>query len=287
MIERETVGKLRDLVAEMEAQLKAAGMATPRAEAEWMVAEALGVSRTELYLRDEPVGAAAVERVRGWAARRVAGEPLQYILGSAPFCGLNLSVRPGVFIPRPETEVLAERAVRHLQGLGRPATVLELGTGSGAIAIALARAVSTCVVVAVELSWEALQVAQANCAAHGVRDCVRLIQADWAAAVRGPFDVVLSNPPYVPTQDIPPTLGDPRLALDGGLDGLEWHRRLLADMPRLLTGGGVLGAECDERQAGALLALAQAQPWIRDTALYADLAGRPRGIWITRERIEN
>ena len=279
---------IRHLVHIFEDQLRDTGAVSARAEAEWLVAESLGVSRNELYLRSEPVDLHVVESMHALLARRLQGEPLQYVLGCAVFLGHRLRVSPAVLVPRPETEVLTDHAIRYLARVARerpsPLVVLDVGTGSGNIAISLAKAIPTCVVMAVELSWEALQVAQANAVTHQLADRIRFIQADWTSGVRGPAVLVMSNPPYVPTRELderpPQDHGEPRISLDGGGDGMAFHRRLIADMPGLLAQGGAACFECAEAQAEPLACLVSEQPWVKGVQVVEDLAGRPRGLWI-------
>ena len=229
-----------------------------------------------------------MERLERLVQRRVAGEPLQYVLGFTEFCGLRLAVSPEVLIPRPETEGLVEAAATCLRQRGSavPWRILEVGVGSGNIAISLAHALPSCAIVGIELSWKALRVARANARMCGVADQMRWIQGDWTGAVRGAFDVVISNPPYIPTDELHRVRADseigrePWLSLDGGVDGMAYHRRLLADAPRLLTRGGTLCMECAESQARPLAEEARRAPWVKGMRVLDDLAGRPRGLWI-------
>ncbi len=280
----------RAAAACVAARLREAGVGSPLAEAEWMLAALLGCSRTELYLDEGALAPEEASQLDAWVGRRASGEPLQYVLGATEFFGHRLCVAPGVFVPRPETEALVERAVAHVRGVvsrsGEACQVIEVGAGSGAIAISLAKGVPACLVVAIELSWEALQIAAANTVWHGVDDRVCLVQADATEALRGPVALLISNPPYVPSGELTPrgvlTTGDPRLSLDGGPDGMALHRRLLAHAPRLLAPGGVVCLECAEPQAAVLQAEAQAAPWVSRAEVIRDLAGRPRGVWVVR-----
>ena len=282
---------VRRLVNAIEGQLQDAGIVSARAEAEWLTAGVLGTTRTGLYLWDHPLTDEAIEMVRNLVGRRIAGEPVQYLLGFTEFCGHRLEVGPGVFIPRPETEVITERAVAYLRTMTSQAraetSVLDVGTGSANMAIRLAHAVPTCVVIAVELSWEALQIAKRNVEHDQLGDRVMLIQADWTSALRGPFRLIVSNPPYVTTEELaqsPLCDGrEPRMSLEGGADGMMFHRRLIAEAPRLLLPGGAICMECAETQAHVLAELASMQPWVAHVQAFDDLAGRSRGVWITRQ----
>lgn len=285
---------VRGVIRECERQLQEAGIASAQAEAEWLLAASLGLGRTELYLRQDPLEAEAQALVYRRLARRCRGESLQYVLGEAVCLGHRVRVGPGVFIPRPETEVLIEtsiaflRARRSCAGVRIP-MVLELGVGSGAIAIALARAAPSCVIVGVELSWMALTAAALNVAANGVRRRVRLLQGDWTQAVRGAFDLVISNPPYVPSGDVDQLFlagrDEPRMSLDGGVDGMRFHRRLIEEAPRLLAAGGALCMECAEDQAERLSSGLSQETWTHTVRVIDDLAQRPRGVWAERRSV--
>ncbi len=278
---------VREALPQMEQRLRAAGRASARVEAEWLLAEALGVERPALYLEPQPLSPEQSAQVEAWLRRRVEGEPLQYIIGFTEFCGHRLAVSPAVLIPRPETEGLVEEALQWMrQRRMRAPAIIEVGTGSGNIAVSLAAALPTCVIVGIELSWTALRLAQMNAQRCGVADRIRWVQADWTCGVSGPFDLVISNPPYVPTDEVrrlqaQTELGyEPWVSLDGGADGMVFHRRLLAEAPRLLSDGGALGMECAESQAEPLAEAAQQAGWARQIRILHDVAGRPRGVWI-------
>ncbi len=281
---------LRSVINGLEGRFRTAGVVSARSDAEWLLAASLGLTRTGLYLREDPLDVQSLERVEALAQRRLAGEPLQYLLGDTQFLGLRFKVSPDVLIPRPETEVLAERAIRDLRARAHtsstPLRALDVGTGSANLAISLAHAVPTCVVVALELSWDALRVARENVEAHHVGERVHLIQADWTSGVRGPVDVLLSNPPYVPGEaarwSAQHGSREPLMSRDGGTTGMAFHHRLIADAPRLLVLGGAMGLECAEDQALPLADLLTRTPWVRRVEIFEDLAGRPRGVWIER-----
>ena len=290
MIERETLTGMRELIEELEAKLHEAGVVSARVEAEWLLAETLGVRRTELYLWDGAIPSAQREQLRERLSRRLSGEPLQYVLGAVEFLGHRLLVNPSVLIPRPETEALAVEAIAALQALvasGRETVrVLDVGTGSGCLAISLARAVEACAITALELSWNTLQTARANVLAHHLDDRIHLIQSDWTSGVGGLFHLIISNPPYVPTAELARLPEDvrrePRESLDGGADGMAFHRRLLMDAERLLASSGTLLMECAEAQAHPLGQMAQVTSWAKTARVIEDLAGRPRGLLVEK-----
>ena len=197
-------------------------------------------------------------------------------------------VSPAVLIPRPETEVIVEQAIRRLRARV-PTTgqlrVLDAGTGSGNIAISLALAVPSCVVVALELSYDALRIAQANVARHQLTERVTVVRADWSGWVASErFDLILSNPPYVSSAEMERlsevVRREPPQALDGGADGLDAYRVLLARIPQWRAMGGIVGFECADTRHEILSALCAGQPWVRRLDAVQDLAGRPRGLFL-------
>jgi release factor glutamine methyltransferase len=260
--------------------------ATPGLDAELLLAYALGAGRARLRSHGEAIPAAeAAASFLALIERRAAGEPVAYIIGRKDFWTLELSVNPAVLVPRPETELLVERALALHPGA--QAGVADLGTGSGAIALALASARPRWRIVATDISAAALAVAQANAAALGL-ERVEIVQGDWLACLPGrTFDLLLSNPPYVAPGD--PALGqlelmrEPQLALVAGEDGLAALRAIIRTAPAHLAPGGWLllehGATQAAAVAGALVARGFAQ--VRS---HRDLAGRGRmteGQWPT------
>lgn len=227
-------------------------------------------------------------------SRRQRREPLAYILGSQPFFGLDLLVTPAVLIPRPETEELVERAIQRLNQhtAGRPDVlaslrVVDVGTGSGAIALALAYAVPDLRVIGVDDSEPALEVARANARRLGLADRVHLVAGDLLLPFAGPFDLILANLPYIPSAELPTLMPEvsqyePRRALDGGSDGLEPLRRLLAQACTRLAPGGALMAEIGAEQG--YLALTVARDLLPDcrARVEQDLAGRDRILIVER-----
>lgn len=227
------------------------GVGNARLEAEWMLCEILGLDRVGLYVNfDKPLTTAELAHFRGMVARRARREPLQYILGNQEFMGLDFEVAPAVLIPRHDTEVLVEEAVR--QG-GNARKVLDIGVGSGCIAVALAWLLADAEVFGVEQSPEALAVARRNAEKHGVT--VTLREGSLFEPLTGErFDLIVSNPPYIPTADLAglqPEVRDfePREALDGGPDGLDFYRLIIPAAPGYLNPGGWLLFEVGIDQA--------------------------------------
>ena len=273
------------LLREGTRRLEAAAIPTARQDAEWLLATVLGLPRFDLYL--EPAReVTAGGRDRFWAlvGRRQAHEPLQYLLGFEDFVGLRIRVTPDVLIPRPETEGLVEWAVEILAPLDGPVAA-DVGTGSGAIACALAAACPALEVLAIDSSLAALGVAAGNVRAAGLSARVRLVAGDLLAPLAplaGRLDMIVSNPPYLPTGIIPSLPREvagfePRLALDGGPDGLRVIRRIVAEAPGLLRSGGTLLMEIGEEQAGLVASLMAAEGFSR-IAARRDLRGVERFI---------
>lgn len=276
---------IRELRREASAVLEAAGIENPSQEAGWLLAPALGISPYVLALEgDRAVSDLQAERAWSSVLRRAAHEPLQYVLGAQEFCGLDMVVSPDVLIPRPETEILVEEVVRAVAGVRRP-VIADVGTGSGCIAVSVARKCPEATVYALDLSEKALAVARANAARHEVRSRVRLIRADLLGAFStsqgGPFDAIVSNPPYIPDSEVDglqPEVAryEPRLALAAGSDGLAYHRRLLAEAPALLKPGGFLIVELGFGQADAVRRLARLVEDLVVTECREDTAGIER-----------
>jgi release factor glutamine methyltransferase len=262
------------------------GIDAPRLHAEQLVAHVLGVPRLKMYLQfDRVLDEAQVAAARELLRRRGLREPLQHLLGTVEFCGLDLRVGPDALIPRPETELLAERAWQWLGACGNAAPqALDFGTGTGCLAIALAVHCASARVWALDISAAALALARANAARCGVADRVRFCEGDGFLALGNSederFDMVVSNPPYIPSGEIDalqPEVRDhdPRLALDGGPDGLEFYRRLAEQGGRWLRPGGVLMAELGDGQAAAATKLFESHKWVVE-GVDADYSGRAR-----------
>lgn len=260
------------------------GVDSPRLQAEWLLSRVLQVPRLNLYLSfDRKLSESELGAIRELVRRRGDREPLQHILGSASFCGLEIKVSPHVLVPRPETELLAERAWQHLSTCAarRPAA-LDCGTGSGCIAIALAVHCPAAEIHALDVSVEALTIARENAALNGVAERIHFHSGDGLSGMPAglSFDLIASNPPYIPSVEID-TLSpevrdyDPRRALDGGPDGLDFYRRLAAEAPDFLRSGGWMLLEFGDGQAEQVCEILVQHNWIVES-VEADYSGRPR-----------
>jgi release factor glutamine methyltransferase len=279
---------LRALLTAALPRLQGSGVETPQLDAELILAHLVGRNRTYLYahLDDEaPPGVAA--DFEAWVTRRAAREPLPYLLGEWEFMGLRLRVAPGVLIPRPETEILVEEAAARLPpGAG----VLDVGTGSGCIALGLAVLLPEARVTALEASPAAAAVARENALGAGAADRVTVVEGRFPEAARtlGTFHAVVSNPPYIPTAEIDGLAAEvrvhePWLALDGGNDGLNVIRALVAEAPGLLRTGGLLAMEVGSGQAAAVMELIRVAGGWRDIETAVDLAGIERIVLAYRQ----
>ena len=254
---------------------------TPRLDAELLLAHATGRTRSALLASFErAVDPVAAAKFVALVERRARGEPLAYLTGGREFYSLPLAVSPDVLIPRPETELLVEFAVAAASTREQPA-VLDVGTGSGAIALAVKQQRPAARVTATDVSSAALEVARGNAARLALD--VRFIESRWFEGLGADtFDVIASNPPYVRTADVRGALEfEPRLALDGGSDGFDSYRALLATAPKHLAAGGVLLLEHGYDQRAELTRLAVAKGW-RVAAAHDDLAGVPRVLELLR-----
>lgn len=279
------------LRAEAE-RMRKEGIPSPALETQLLAAFSMGITREELILRlDDEVSYEARMAIESLVSRRVAGEPMAYIRGVKEFWSLELRVDRRVMIPRPDTETLVQSCLDHAaKRLGRePRLVVDVGTGSGAVACAIARELESAVVVAVDVSAAALGVARSNAEALGLGHRIRFARGDLLTPFRaGPrFDIIAANLPYIPTGSLaylPEGIRDfePRLALDGGHDGLEVIRRLLYDADRVLAPGGMVALEVEDTQVEEVKKILESKTVYGTMGIDEDMAGFKRVLWAKR-----
>jgi len=265
---------VRELIQRSASWLTEKGSPSARLEAELLLAHVLEVERLRLYLdADRPLDPSEVDAFRALVKRRALGEPVAYLTGTKEFYGLAMEVTRAVLVPRPETELIVDRA-RELQ----PRRVLEIGTGSGCIAVAIAVRLPEAQVVATDVSPQALAVARRNAEKHGVANRIEFREGDLFAPVEGTFDLIASNPPYVADGAAMPNVEahEPHVALFAGRDGLDVLRKLIPDAKRHLAPGGSILCEIADEQSAAVRALAE--PHYAEISFHADLAGMLRVV---------
>ncbi|MDE2490028.1 MAG: peptide chain release factor N(5)-glutamine methyltransferase [Elusimicrobia bacterium] len=269
-------------LAKAESFLAERDVPEARASAEFLLAEVLGVGRGTAAARGER---ALTERQAfqfwDWVKRRGRREPIAYIVGTQPFLGLDLEVSRDCLIPRPETEELVLECERLIASVPAP-KILEIGTGTGCAAIALSQLLPQATIFATDVSDKALALALKNAIAHNVHHRIRFVREDLFSdrqSLRGWADLVVSNPPYVPSRDVdrlePEVRMEPRLALDGGPDGLDAIRAIVAGAPKMLKSGGALALEIEERQGAAVSRLLNAAGF-SGVHVRKDASGRDR-----------
>jgi release factor glutamine methyltransferase len=268
-------------IADLARNLEAAGLESPAVDARAMVLGVMGIPVETLISRpDLRLTPAQLRRLARWRIRRIGGTPVSRLLGYKEFWSLRFQIGASTLDPRPDSETLVAAALAHALALPpRPLKLLDLGTGSGCLLLALASELKGATGLGVDISTGAVRVARANAKALGLDDRVRFQQGDWARGLAGPFDLIVANPPYVTTDDLEylsaEVLCDPLRALDGGQDGLDPYRVILAQVPPLLAPDGLLVFEFGYDQAEALSALILAAGG-RIRQLAQDLAGRDR-----------
>lgn len=276
---------LAKAISEIAGRLSAAGIVSFEAESEILLADFLGISRGELNALALTGDERDLSELENLVRRREAREPLQHITGKAPFRSIELSVGPGVFIPRFETELVAQVAIDFLRTLPNPGRAVDVGTGSGAIAISIARETSASV-IAIEQSAQACEFARQNIAA--LAPDVELVEADFTQALpsMGELDLVISNPPYIPSGAVPldPEVRDfdPELALYSGEDGLDAIRELAVYAQIPLRPGGLLVLEHADTQSDQVCELLLSEGW-RSVSVHPDNTGRLRAVSALRK----
>lgn len=266
----------RELIEHGEARLRAAGIDTPRLDAELLLAEAAGTTRSQIVAGlVDPNG--SIRTYEAWLKRRINREPLAYITGHQGFRRIVLRVDDRVLIPRPETELLVA-----VVKVDRPCGILDLATGSGAVALALADELPDATITAADISPAALEVARINASETGASERVSFIQSDLLDSVDGVFDAIAANLPYVEAGDIDGlqpevSVFEPRLALDGGADGLDLVRRLAKAAPAQLKPGGLLALEIGAGQAAETEEILRSAGFV-ETERHEDLSGIERVV---------
>jgi release factor glutamine methyltransferase len=253
---------------------------SPTLDAQVLLAATLGRSRAWLLAHPEiELSDSQARSYVGSLEQVLAGTALPHVLGEWEFYGRRFRLSPAVLIPRPETELVVERALKLAGAVGPSLSVFDVGTGCGCLAITLALELPAARVVASDVSRDALRIAQFNANAHGVTSQIGLVQADLLDGLLDRFDLVCANLPYVRTAELGGLLGrEPRLALDGGADGLLLIRRLINDLPRYLRPGGGAVLEIDPRQTEQVVGLAHASLPGSTVDVFQDLAGRDRVV---------
>lgn len=280
------------------AELRAAGVEAARLDAEVLLGCALKIDKEEIIRNpDYAIPPALLSLYMEFLARRRGGEPTAYITGKKEFWSMQFEVGPGVLIPRPETEILVEEAIRLVaEGPERPGELrcLEIGTGSGAIAIALAREIRQAEIVSVDSSRTALGYARRNARTHGVAERIAFICADLTGPFdpdAGGFDLIVSNPPYIESSRLPALQREivdhePRAALDGGADGLDFYRKIISTSPGLLGPGGRLCLEIGAGQVKDVTALLKESTRFDRIEIRNDHASIPRVVTARMKRLE-
>ena len=268
--------------------LKERGIESPRMDAELLLRKALSIDQVKLYLfSHRALTQLQFASYKSLINKRIRGEPIQYILGRREFWSLDLKVTPKVFIPRPETELVVEEALKIFREARSPTLrFMEVGTGSGAIAVALAKEMEGCFIVAEDVSWEAIVLARENAEIHGVSGNIRFLVGDLFSALKEakcPFDLIISNPPYIPSSRIgtlPREIAEfePRIALDGGPDGLQCIGKIVMGSRSFLKDGGWLMLELGERQGDAIAEMIRNAGFFESPSITKDYSGADRVI---------
>ncbi len=269
-----------------------AGIANATLEAMWIIEEALGVSRLQFHTQvNDVIDHDTYQKVHSLIERRASREPLQYVLGSQEFFGLDMLVRPGVLIPRPESELLVQEVIAKLETYPQP-VIIDVGTGSGCLAISVALALKSAMVIASDRSLDALHIAKINGLKHGVGSRILWLAGDLitpllSSRLAGKVTAIIANLPYISHSEwdrLSPDVKDfePRLALDGGPDGLDIYRRLLKEAPDVLASDGIMYLEIGLGQIDGLCQLVVDSQVFEVIKVQPDGQGIPRMVCLGR-----
>lgn len=283
------------LLRDAAVALTAAGIDNPRFEARLLLAHAAGITIEWLIAHgDDAASPALAEALRALTARRIRREPMAYVIGEREFWGLPFKVSPAVLVPRPDSETLIEAALALMPGRTEPWRIADLGVGSGCLLLTLLREFPNARGVGMDASPAALAITRLNAESLGVATRLKLVEADWrqpdwAERLGGPFDLLVSNPPYIETEAIAGLMPDvarfePRLALDGGPDGLMAYRAIAGEAARLVARGGRLLIEAGEGQAPEIAELLSAAGLLPGAPL-KDLGGIDRIVPATHKAV--
>lgn len=279
-----TLKNVAQVLKSAENRLEVAKIDSPRLDAEILLAHVLNCRRLDLYIDSEKkLPLETVLRFNELINRRLNKIPVAYLIGTREFMGLSFAVNENVLIPRPDTEILTEFVGEYLRKLGKTVNFADIGTGSGAIAVSILKFVKNSRAAMVDISAEALKVAKFNAEKFNVDDRAEFFCGDMFLPLKGRiFDAIVSNPPYIPTNDIKnlqaEVKNEPKLALDGGIDGLNFYRRIISNAPNFLTAGGLLAVEIGINQAETVKNLIDTDKNFTDAEIFRDLSGIERVI---------
>ena len=265
-------------------KLKAAEVDSPRLDAEVLLAYVLHCRRLALYVKLKKVlTAEQITRYQNLIKRRLERIPVAYLTGHKEFMGLNFAVTPDVLIPRPDTEILAQGVIEHLQSYNRKIKMADLGTGSGAICVSILKFVENVTAAAVDISKKALEIAEFNAAKFNVEDKITFYEGNLFDPLEGQiFDVIVSNPPYISAKEFEKlqseVKGEPRIALDGGKDGLKFYREIVEYAPKFLADGGFLAMELGFNHSEPVRHMIEENGNFKHFEIWKDLAGIERVI---------
>lgn len=280
-----------EAIAEATSRLQDADVDAPRREARLLVGAALEKTPTQVFNDiDDVISDAKIDRIDSFVTRRVAGEPSAYILGEREFWSMPLRVSPATLIPRPDSETLVEMVLDDCDGLG-PRQILDLGTGSGCLLLALLSEYPNAFGVGVDISPEAITVAMENAEQNDLSDRCEFIQGSWTDNIDEHFDLIVSNPPYIPKRDIDDLEKDvrayePLRALDGGEDGLDMYRAIFSGLERVLSNNGRVAVEIGVGQAEDVIRLAEKNgfDWLNSRK---DISGIVRVLMLAKKSVGN